>query len=30
VKFPLSRPIPYDLIEQVARLRAEQLQRGGT
>ena len=29
VKFPLSRPIPYDLIEQVARLRAEQLQRGG-
>jgi uncharacterized protein YdhG (YjbR/CyaY superfamily) len=35
VKFPLSRPIPYDLVEQVARLRTEQLRteqlrRGGS
>ena len=29
VKFPLSRPIPYDLIEQVARLRSEQLKSSG-
>lgn len=29
VKFLLSRPIPYDLIEQVARLRTEQLKSSG-
>jgi uncharacterized protein YdhG (YjbR/CyaY superfamily) len=29
VKFPLSGPIPYDLVEQVAWLRTEQLRRGG-
>jgi uncharacterized protein YdhG (YjbR/CyaY superfamily) len=29
LKFPLSGPIPYDLIGQVARLRAEQRERNG-
>jgi uncharacterized protein YdhG (YjbR/CyaY superfamily) len=28
LRFPLSRPIPYHLVEQVARLRMEQLQDG--
>ena len=29
LKFPLSQPVPYDLIAQVARLRLQQRQDGG-
>jgi uncharacterized protein YdhG (YjbR/CyaY superfamily) len=29
LKFPLSQPVPYDLIAQVARLRVRQRQDGG-
>jgi uncharacterized protein YdhG (YjbR/CyaY superfamily) len=29
LKFPLSRPVPYDLIEQVAKLALRQRQDGG-
>jgi len=29
LRFPLSQPVPYDLIAQVARLRLQQRQDGG-